>query len=68
MSDGERIIKALRDGWSFGPIKKSPRKTSRHSMWVGRPSEGDNWHCVKVDGSIKNDWIKALLDSEGVPE
>jgi len=68
-SPGERIINALLSGWTFGPVKRAGHPTSRHSMWIGRPSEDGNWHCTKVSGDIaEEDMISALLDQEGVPE
>jgi hypothetical protein len=59
-----RIVNALKQGWSLGPLKKASSETSRHSLWAMEPDE-EGWVVHKVHGGEK-DWVNKLLDEAGV--
>ena len=61
----ERIGKAVLEGWSFSQFRKANYSTGRHTVWVSRPEEDNQWFVQKVDGALPNH-VEALLDSLGL--
>lgn len=52
-------------GYSFRFFKRAAHPTSRHSVRVQGPGDGDGWVAHKADG-MTNDWIYALLEEAGI--
>jgi len=61
-----RLVNAMCQGWSFGPIKRADSPTSRHCLWAKEPNS-DEWQAHKIPGNVGR-WLDALLDEAGVPD
>jgi hypothetical protein len=61
-----RMLTAILDGWSFGPITYRP-EPQYSELWVREP-DADRPRKVTCPTDAKPDWLTVLLDSGNVPK